>query len=91
MPRYFFDFRDEDGDHPDDVGLDFANLAAARAEALKALGEMVLEASADDRPELFLAIDIRDGVGGRLLASVAVSGTQITVQEDWPPGTRATH
>ena len=40
MPRYFFHIRDG-RDYPDDEGTELPNLAAVRAEALKASGEML--------------------------------------------------
>ena len=44
MPLYHFDFRDAEGLlHPDNEGVDFANLAAAKREAAKTLGAITGE------------------------------------------------
>jgi hypothetical protein len=39
MPRFYFDFDDDDGTFIDKDGGEFADLAAARREAMASLGE----------------------------------------------------
>lgn len=44
MPLYFFDVRDGQGTHRDEVGLELPDLDAAIAEARRALADMSREA-----------------------------------------------
>jgi uncharacterized protein DUF6894 len=65
MPKFFFDLKDEDGIHRDDVGVELPDIDAAKAEARRALLEMSrdnLELGADRDGHLEMLI--RDhGVG----------------------------
>lgn len=47
MPLYFFDVRDGQGTHRDEIGLELPDLDAAIAEARRALADMSREALAD--------------------------------------------
>ena len=48
MPRYYFDVRDRQGVHSDEVGLEFANMDAAIIEARRALADMTRESLITD-------------------------------------------
>jgi hypothetical protein len=43
MPRFYFDVRDGNDLRPDDDGLEFPTVHAARVEASRALAEMIKE------------------------------------------------
>ena len=70
MPRYFFDLRIKTGPViPDNVGISFPDLAAARADAITGVQETVAELRAAGEPIEFEAVEIADIVG-RILATV---------------------
>lgn len=57
MSRYFFDVRDGQGTHRDDVGLEFPDMEAAIAEGRRALADMsreLLVDSGDDAIEILI-------------------------------------
>lgn len=57
MPRYFFDFYDNDRLTTDDVGVELANLHEARAQAQKALPDVTRELMPDgDRRDLTIVV-----------------------------------
>jgi hypothetical protein len=62
MPRYFFDTYDGDRFLSDDVGLEFAGLDEAKAEAQKALPEMAREVLPDGNHRSFV-VSVRDEAG----------------------------
>jgi hypothetical protein len=62
MPRYFFDTYDGDRFLPDDVGLEFAGLDEAKAEAQRALPEMAREVLPDGNHRSFV-VSVRDEAG----------------------------
>lgn len=60
MPRFYFDLIDHDGlKAMDTEGVDFANMEAAQAEALRSLGSMSREELDGGHPASF-SIEIRD-------------------------------
>jgi cobalamin biosynthesis protein CbiD len=72
MPRYYFDVRDGEGSHIDDVGLLLPDMDAAIREARKALADMVRDALRDsDGSEI--SILVRDGEDGPVLISVTMN------------------
>ena len=40
MAHYYFDVTDDEGSFPDDIGIDYATLEGAKAEAARALAEI---------------------------------------------------
>src|SRR5215213_10056434 len=40
MAHYYFNVTDDEGSFPDDIGIDYATLEGAKAEAARALAEM---------------------------------------------------
>jgi len=72
MPRYYFDVRDHDGVHFDDVGSSHPDIQAARLEARRALGEMMQETIAV-AGKAVITIDIRTGDGKSVVEVVAAS------------------
>ena len=66
MPRYFFDVVDGLRSTPDPQGTEFANLEAAREEALATLGEIAKDELPDGDHRDF-QISIRDDSGTVLL------------------------
>lgn len=72
MPRYFFDVHDRDGLYVDDVGIELANMEAARREARRALSDMVRDALREDKG-LGVSVKIRDGSEGPVLITVTLS------------------
>jgi hypothetical protein len=62
MPRYFFDTYDGDRFLPDDTGLEFESLEAARAEAQKSLPEIAREVLSDSNHRSFV-VNVRDEAG----------------------------
>ena len=60
MPRYYFDVRDGETFAPDDTGLDFDGIEAARDEAARALGEIAREVLPGSVARE-LAIEVSDG------------------------------
>jgi hypothetical protein len=67
MPRYYFDFRNNDGIAHDEHGLELGDIQAVQNEAARSLGDMARDAlraspvSAD--PGHRMAIEVRDGNG----------------------------
>jgi hypothetical protein len=62
VPRYFFDTYDGDRFLPDDTGLEFESLEAARAEAQRSLPEMAREVLPDGNHRSFV-VSVRDEAG----------------------------
>jgi hypothetical protein len=58
MPRYFFDVVEDGTTFSDDEGVEFADLAAARTEVLRTLGELAREKLRSDHQSL--TIRVRD-------------------------------
>jgi hypothetical protein len=67
MPRYFFNFRDENGLDLDNEGLEFSDLHAAYLEAFEAAKEMWVEAIRDLRNPSAQRFEISDDRGETLL------------------------
>lgn len=63
MPRYYFDVHDKQGEHRDEVGLEFPNMDKAIVEARRALADMTRETLLFDG-DAGLSIRIRDGADG---------------------------
>jgi hypothetical protein len=59
MPRYFFDVVEDETTFLDEEGLEFSDLAAARADVLRTLGELAREKLHSDRQSL--EIRVRNG------------------------------
>ena len=76
MPRYYFDVHDGQGEHRDDVGLEFPNMDAAIVEARRALADMTRESLLIDGAT-GLSIHIRDGDEGPV-------DLIISLTEAWP-------
>lgn len=81
MPRYFFHTRDG---HPslDEIGAEFPDDAAARAEAVTTLGEFFRYGA----PDIWRAGDftlVVQDEGGRIVAVLATS-TSTSPPPDWP-------
>ena len=71
MPRFYFDIADGPETGIDDVGLEFPNLEAARANALAALGEIARDELPDgDRRDF--QISIRDE-GGQVVLKATLA------------------
>jgi hypothetical protein len=60
VPRFYFDFYDDDGTGTDEVGEDFPSVEDARKEAMAAIGEAARDFS---RNEDRLTIRVRDSSG----------------------------
>ncbi len=76
MPKYFFDMRDNDALTPDDVGLDYSDIQAVKAEATRALAEMARDiVPATDRREL--AIEVRDQSNRPVLRAMLTFEVQV--------------
>ena len=71
MTRYFFDVRDKQGVHRDEVGLDFPDMDAAILEARRALADMTRESLLDGATDL--SIVIRDGKEGPVNLAVTMT------------------
>jgi hypothetical protein len=56
MPRYFFDVVEDGTTFLDEDGLEFSDLAAARADVLRTLGELAREKLHDDRQSLMIRV-----------------------------------
>jgi hypothetical protein len=76
MPRYFFDVHDSQGEHRDDVGLEFPNMDTAIIEARRALADMTRESLLIDGAT-GLSIHIRDGSEGPV-------DLIVTMTTEWP-------
>ena len=66
MPRYFFDTFDGECLIPDVEGLEMQDLAAARAEAQKALPDLARDALPDGNHRTFV-VSVRDEAGNVVL------------------------
>lgn len=67
MPRYFFDSRDDDAFISDDIGGEYPDFEAAKAEAARALADLAKEVLPSSlRREL--AIEVRGDQGPVLIA-----------------------
>lgn len=66
MPRFFFDFMDADDSHPDDEGIELPDIEAAKAEASRALAEIVNDNVRDGSCHE-LAVKVHSEAGGPLL------------------------
>jgi hypothetical protein len=69
VPLYFFDTSDNDHFVEDDVGLDFADIAAVKVEAARALTELardVVPGSLRRR----LSVEVRDELGPVMIATM---------------------
>lgn len=62
MPRYFFDTYDGERFLPDETGLEFEGLEAAKREAQRTLPEMAKEALPDGSYRSFV-VSVRDETG----------------------------
>jgi hypothetical protein len=62
MPRFYFDFHEDDGSTIDDDGTEFPNIDAARDEALVALGDAARD-FARRHSKGRLSVRVRDGNG----------------------------
>ncbi|WP_262273290.1 DUF6894 family protein [Microvirga yunnanensis] len=62
MPRYFFDTYDGERFLPDETGLEFDDLQAAKLKAKEALPEMAKEALPDGNYRSFV-VSVRDEAG----------------------------
>jgi hypothetical protein len=72
MPRYFFDVRDQQSVVYDEIGIELADIDAARREAWRALAEMMQE-EISRAGKAVVAIDIRTGSGQFVVEVVAAS------------------
>jgi len=72
MPKFFFDIRDQHGSEYDEVGLDLPDLDAARTQARRALGEMMLDGIANSG-KVAICVEIRDSAGAEIVEVVAAS------------------
>ena len=71
MTRYYFDVRDKQGVHRDEIGLEFPNMDAAILEARRALADMTRESLLDGATDL--SIVIRDGKEGPVNLAVTMT------------------
>jgi hypothetical protein len=68
MPRFFFDYRDDQGHlERDDDGIAFPSLEAAYDDALQAAAEMRADACCEGQNVVNQAFEIRDESGRMLL------------------------
>lgn len=72
MPRYYFDVHDGQGEHRDEVGLEFPDMNAAIMEARRALADMTRESLVIDGAT-DLSIVIRDGKEGPVNLAVTMT------------------
>jgi hypothetical protein len=63
MPHFFFHLIASDGKEPDDEGISFPDLGAAKADARSSLLEMTSDDVAAGRAPRYLAIEIADSQG----------------------------
>ncbi|UVF22838.1 hypothetical protein HPT29_028470 (plasmid) [Microvirga terrae] len=71
MPRYFFDTYDGERFVPDPDGVDLPDLAAAKAEAQKALTDIARDALPNGDQRTFM-VSVRGGTG-ELLARASLT------------------
>ena len=72
MPRYYFDIRDAQGLHRDDVGMDFPDMDRAIAEGRRAIADMSRDALPATNGES-LEILIRDHGEGPVRLSLSLT------------------
>ena len=84
MPRYYFDVRDADGFHRDDVGDDFDDFTEARDQAQVLLPDIARKELPDGELHL-ISCDVRNE-GGEIVyrGELTFRGTNFTV----PPAAR---
>jgi hypothetical protein len=71
MPRYYFDFSENDGHPiPDPEGTDLPDTHAAHTEAAASLGEMVKDVLRNDGGRHQLQIAVRDENGSSLFRCI---------------------
>ena len=64
MPRYYFDFRDEDGPAIDEEGVELRDVEAAQSEAAFAMADAVRDRLRGPVPRPGeIAIEARDDIG----------------------------
>jgi hypothetical protein len=71
MPRFYFDTYDGDRFLPDETGIEFENIKAAKAEAQKSLPEMARDGLPDGNHRTFV-VCVRDEAG-QVVLRVALS------------------
>jgi len=81
MPRYFFDFRDNETDARDEVGLMFENLKEARDAAIKLLPDVAHEELPNGDQHVF-SVRIRDEAGRYLFFATLSLIAQDLAQPD---------
>ena len=59
MARYYFDVTDDEGSFPDEIGIDYASLDAAKGEASRALAEIARDRVAGQDRLVFI-VAVRD-------------------------------
>ena len=80
MPHYFFDIRDNEGVHRDDIGLELPNIQAAIIEGRRALSEMNNDISHIDNQ--VLEIVIRDHGEGPVRLALSVTTEKLDGHDD---------
>jgi hypothetical protein len=65
MPRYYFDLCDDNNFYPDEGGLDFPSIDAARQEAAHSLADMLREAASSRTGKVVrqMSVEVRNDVG----------------------------
>jgi hypothetical protein len=76
MPQYFFHI--DDGSNPDTDGVELADLATAKCEAVKVAGNIICEAAGDFWSKQEWAMTVTDESGLTLFA-LRVIGTEAPV------------
>ncbi len=66
MPRYYFDFDDEDRRTWDDEGIDLLDLETARADLMEAMGEITKDVMPDGNRRDLIGV-VRDETGTPVL------------------------
>jgi hypothetical protein len=69
VPRYFFDFHDTGKTLSDEEGLELADLATAKHEAVRALAEITRDVLPDG-PHKEIAMAVRDEQGHHLARAI---------------------
>jgi hypothetical protein len=70
VPRFYLNIFNGDGASPDEEGQDFADLPAARAEAIRGIRSLLASEMREGRIELGGRIEIAD-VDGHVLQTIA--------------------
>ncbi|KAB1076032.1 DUF6894 family protein [Methylobacterium planeticum] len=86
MPRYYFDIQDCI-DVRDDQGVELPDMAAVRAEAHRALAELVSHQS-PQRSAVQIRADVRDGDGERVLTATLLIVSEAASED---PGSAIEH